>query len=268
MMGVRAADMSASSGGEYRDISNRRRFPSYSGDSIPQGLLRLSGVVLRREVSAEGNVSLYLFLKEKGPVWVSAPGASRGRVRFGGAIEPLVWANFNLYKGTHRFYLQSADVKEDFWSLRSDSGKILRMLEWDRLLCEHLVPGLPCDEVLALFYWSGVLLKEDVHPHVVEWRFLWKWLYNWGIAPSPDLCGECGAALASARLAASGFLCPVCARTHEGTALSAEELSLLRRALEIPVKRMVEYFPSKPFPGDIPWEDVNRRLRLYFSMMQ
>ncbi|PKL01970.1 MAG: hypothetical protein CVV55_06840, partial [Synergistetes bacterium HGW-Synergistetes-2] len=86
---MRAADMSASSGGEYQDIPNRRSFPSYSGDYIPQGLVRLSGVVLRRDVSAEGNVSLYLFLKETGPVWVSAPGASRGRVRFGGAIEPL-----------------------------------------------------------------------------------------------------------------------------------------------------------------------------------
>lgn len=260
--------MSASSSREYRNTPDCRRFPSYSGDSISQGLVSLSGVVLRRDVSAEGNISLYLFLKEIGPVWVSAPGASRGRVRFGGAVEPLVWANFNLYKGTRRFYLQSAEVKEDFWSLRSDPEKIKRMLEWDRLLCEYLVPGLPCDEVLALFYWSGVLLKEGVHPLVAEWRFLWKWLYNWGIAPSLDLCGECGAALASARLAASGFLCPTCAHLHEGTAISADELSLLRRSLEIPVKKMIEYFPSKSFPEDAPWEDVARRLRLYLDMMQ
>lgn len=241
---------------------------SYRGEDRPQGLLKLSGVVLRRDVSAEGNVSLYLFLKETGPVWVSAPGASRGRIRFGGAIEPLVWATFNLYKGTKRFYLKSADVKEDFWSLRKDPEKIRRLLEWDGLLCEHLVPGLPCDEVLALFYWSGVLLKDGVHPLAAEWRFLWKWLYNWGIAPSPDLCAECGASLPSARLSSSGFLCPACARSGEGVVLPAEILARLRAALELPVKKMVEYFPSASFPAPSLWEDVNSRMRHFFGAMK
>jgi DNA repair protein RecO (recombination protein O) len=240
----------------------------FAGDGIPQGLVRQSGVVLRREISAEGNVSLYLFLKEIGPVWISAPGASRGRIRFGGAIEPLVWANFNLYKGTKRFYLKSVDIKEDFWALRADPEKIRTMLEWDRMLCRHLVPGLPCDEVLAIFYWSGMLLKEGVSPAVAEWRFLWKWLNSWGIAPSLDFCSGCGAPLSDARLSASGLLCPACYRRNEGTLLPEKALVLMRKAVGSPVNRMGELFPAEVFPGGSLWEDANCRLRLFFNAMQ
>ena len=169
-------------------------------DFIPQGLLRHSGVVLRRTSSPEGNLSLYLLLRTVGPQWVSAPGASRGRMRFGGSVEPLVWGNFNLYKGTKRLYLKSVDVSEDFWALRRDPERLRILLEWDRLLSLHLVPGHPCDDVLAIFYWSSILVRQGVHPLLAEWRFLWKWLNAWGLAPSLEQCVTCGTTLANSAL--------------------------------------------------------------------
>ena len=140
--------------------------------SIPQGFLRQTGVVLRRDVSAEGNVSLYLLLKGTGPVWASAPGAGKGRIRFGGGVEPLTWGIFNLYKGARKFYLKSVEVKEDFWALRSSAEGLRTLLEWDGLLCRHLAPGLPCDDVAAHFYWCSVLVRDGADPGAAGWRFL------------------------------------------------------------------------------------------------
>ena len=233
---------------------------------VRQGLLKLPGVVLKRRISPEGDVSLYLFLKEAGPVYVQAPGASRGRVRFGGAIEPLVWAAFNLYRGERTFYLKSADIKEDFWGLRGKTAAINRLLEWDGLLCRHLVPGLQCDEVLTLFYRSGLLLKEGVHPLVVEWRFLWKWLNEWGIAPSLDICGGCGSRLTSAQLGTSGLHCPSCSRSS-GQHLSEEMLEQLRESVSLPARKVVERFHSEGFASAAAWREADERIRQYFSFL-
>ncbi|NCC56853.1 MAG: DNA repair protein RecO [Synergistales bacterium] len=236
-------------------------------ENTPQGFVSQSGVVLRRNADPEGNVSLYLLLRSLGPVWVSVPGASRGRVRFGGSVEPLVWGNFSLYKGTRRFYLKSVDVKEDFWSLRASAGKIRTLLEWDRLLCLHLVPGHPCDEILGPFYWSSVLLKEGVLPEAAEWRFLRKWLGNWGLAPSLGSCASCGTALGDAYWTAEGLSCSRCTRESSGAFLPSARREMLHLAEECPTARMKEFFPaSMEDPGF--WKDGCRRMKAFFDFMK
>lgn len=236
-------------------------------DGKTQGHANHSGVVLKRDISPEGDAILYLFLKGLGPITVYAPGASRGRIRFGGAIEPLTWANFNLYRGTKYYYLTSAEIKEDFWQLRNDPSKIAKLMEWDVMLCRHLAPRIPCDDVLALFYWSGMHLKSDAHPLVAEWRFYWKWLRCWGLAPSPENCAGCGAPISEARLTLLGFLCPSCARDGEGARLSAREMDLLRMSLSAPARAFAGLFPATGLRGQSHWAEVNSRLKRYFDAM-
>lgn len=233
-------------------------------DTVPQGLVRQSGVVLRRDASPEGNISLYLLLKGIGPVWVSAPGAGRGRVRFGGGVEPLSWGNFNLYKGTRRFYLKSVDVKEDFWSLRAAPEKLRALLEWDRLLCLHLVPGLPCDELVALFYWSSILVREGTDPLAAEWRFLRKWLEAWGLAPSLSICLSCGKSLGDAVWNAEGLNCPECARQNGGTLLPDGLRRRLVAAAECPFDEVKRLFPASGNDREF-WRGVCKRMKNMFE---
>ena len=77
-----------------------------------------TGVVLRRGNYMEGNMAALLFLKDSGTTWVYIPGASRGSVRFGGALEPLVWGRYQLYQSKRRTYIKEVEVAEDFWPLR------------------------------------------------------------------------------------------------------------------------------------------------------
>ncbi|MBL3538313.1 DNA repair protein RecO [Aminivibrio sp.] len=233
-------------------------------DTVPQGLVRQSGVVLRRDANPEGNISLYLLLKGIGPVWVSAPGAGRGRVRFGGGAEPLSWGNFNLYKGTRRFYLKSVDVKEDFWSLRAAPVKLRALLEWDRLLCLHLVPGLPCDELVALFYWSSILVREGADPLAVEWRFLRKWLEAWGLAPSLVFCLSCGKPLGDAFWKAEGLDCPECARQNGGACLPDSRRKRLIAAAECPFDEVKRLFPPSENDREF-WNDSCKRMKNMFE---
>lgn len=228
--------------------------------SIPQGFLRQTGVVLRRDVSAEGNVSLYLLLKGTGPVWASAPGAGKGRIRFGGGVEPLTWGIFNLYKGARKFYLKSVEVKEDFWALRSSAEGLRTLLEWDGLLCRHLVPGLPCDDVAAHFYWCSVLVRDGADPGAAGWRFLRRWLDSWGLAPSLDRCLFCGKALDDAFWSAEGLVCPGCAADRRGAFINNAGRKILIAAAACSIEAFKRGFP--PSPGDRQfWRDGCGRMR-------
>ena len=79
-------------------------------NNFVQGHYSGSGVVLKRVISPKGDIFLDLFLKGMGIIWVIAPGSAKGKVRFGGAIEPSSWGIFTLYKGARNFYLPSCTV--------------------------------------------------------------------------------------------------------------------------------------------------------------
>jgi DNA repair protein RecO (recombination protein O) len=186
-------------------------------DFLTQGLFSSSGIVLRRTISAEGDMSLQLFLKKIGPVWAQAPGSARGRVRFGGATEPLTWGSFNLYKGPKRFYVKSIDIKDDMWKLRLDAQKLSVGLQWNRLIARYTCSGIAEDSLLALLYWTMRSLSDGVDPLLLSWRLLWRWLHIRGEAPDLFSCEQCGKELTSeAFWSETGLLCSRCSNKVGG----------------------------------------------------
>ena len=139
---------------------------------------------LNRRLAAEGDLLLTLFLKGSGMIFVSARGGGAGKVRFGGGTEPLMWGAFSLYEGRGgRRHLKSADTADDMLKLRSCSEALFTAIRWAKLMMRRLPPEHPSDELLANFYWSMKLLDRGFPAAAAEWRFLWRWLKNWGLAP-------------------------------------------------------------------------------------
>ena len=143
---------------------------------------------MRRKISAEGDIILDLFLKELGRVQVFVRGGGRGSVRFGGATEPLVWGEFELYrsgKGGH-FILKAVDVKYDALKLRNSKDAVLTAFSWIKMLLEYMEEARADDKVLSCYFWGLKLLEEGVPVEMADWRFVWRWLNIWGLAPEPE----------------------------------------------------------------------------------
>lgn len=182
-------------------------------ESASRRFISRVGVVLNRGDRLEGDVSALLFLKSAGTTRVYVPGASKGSVRFGGALEPLVWGRFQLYRSKRRPYVREIEVTDDFWALRKRPKAVVAAARWAKLLERHLIPGYPYDALLALFYWAAKALEKGAEPDLVEARFLWRWLLDWGIAPDFGRCGVCGAPLNGQGVWHGGaFACASCAR--------------------------------------------------------
>ncbi|MDR2180269.1 MAG: recombination protein O N-terminal domain-containing protein [Synergistaceae bacterium] len=161
----------------------------------PVGFRSASGVVLSRRIVGEGDLLLTLFLKGMGMTFASAPGAAGGKVRFGGGTEPMVWGVFGLYQGKGeegRKYLKSVDIADDMLKLRTSARALFMAVGWAKLLTRHLMEGHPADDLLANLYWNMKLLNEgEISAEVLEWRFIWRWLKSWGLAPELAEWADC-----------------------------------------------------------------------------
>jgi DNA repair protein RecO (recombination protein O) len=209
-----------------------------------QGYCKLTGVVLRRYETNEGDIRLYVFFRDCGPLWVVAPGAARGKRRFGGATEPLIWGYFGCYRSPNQLYLREVEVKEDHWGIRTKPDKLERAMIWARLLVKYLLPAHPCNDVLVIFYDSLYLLERDVEEGLVEWRFLYRWTKRWGLAPDISRCASCGKKLVKACWDEDVLLCERC-HPKNGEAISCEILRELITVVMLSRKNLVEWTQKK-----------------------
>lgn len=200
-------------------------------ERLPQGYYKKTGtVLLRRDASREGQ-SLLIFMREFGARWVGAPAAS-SKNRFGGGTEPLVWGEFSLYQSPTKLYLQSVEVKEDFLCLRTNASALLCALRLYKLTAKETPVDCENDALLRMLWSALVQLKEKAPAHITEFRYTWKLMNLFGIAPSLDLCSDCGRLFSEgAVFTGEGLLCPSCARG--GSPVTQQELGELRLAVTL-----------------------------------
>ncbi len=203
---------------------------------LRQGLMAASGVVLARARTGESGLWLTLFLRGEGVLRATAPGAESGHVRFGGGTEPFVWGTFQLHRGrAGGLCLSGVDIADDMLSLRKRPEALYTAVRWSRLVKRFLPFEYPADVLLANLYWNMRLLSVPaVPPAAAAWRFLWRWLEDWGLAPDLAHCSRCGGAPEGAEWTEEGLLCSHCVRDRQGArpSFSGAELTLLRQVAE------------------------------------
>jgi len=202
--------------------------------SLPQGYYRQLGVVLRAGISGEGAKNLLLMLKETGLVWATAAGAASGRSRLSGVTEPLVWGYFTLYRSPRKLYLRDVAVREDFWTLRQNRGKLHTALGICADAARFSLPGHASEELLPILYWTLKALEAGIEPAAVRFRFLYRWGRAVGIIPGLDRCSACGKPLQQGLLTLEGMHCSACVGSlpeKEWISLGEKELNRLKKAV-------------------------------------
>jgi len=141
--------------------------------------LKVSGIILYRDISGEKNLWLKLFLKDFGIVNVTAK-------RSNGNTEPFTWGKFGLKKkkNSSNYYVDDIEVVDDMLPLRRRRASILTAVKWTKKISKILTAGQPDNDLFSNLYWCMKLLEEPQVPvEVSNWKFLWRWLESWGLAP-------------------------------------------------------------------------------------
>ena len=141
--------------------------------------INASGVILSRKISGENSMWITLFLREKGIIETSSKFS-------GGDNEPLVWGNFVLRKKikSKNYFIDDIEIFDDMLSLRKRKDTIMTAMKWTKTITKYLIREQPDDDLLTNLYWSMKLLSEPKVPSdASDWRFIWRWLQEWGLAP-------------------------------------------------------------------------------------
>ena len=141
--------------------------------------ITVKGVILAREDSGENLLWTKLFLEGEGIVNLTSK-------NFMGDSEPFSWGYFDLQKKKRsaRYFIYDTDIKDNMLGIRRGKEPIMTALNWTKMLTKYLTIELPDDDLLTNLYWSMKLLTIPSIPvKAVNWRFLWLWLKEWGLAP-------------------------------------------------------------------------------------
>jgi len=155
--------------------------------------LKVHGIVLGQTPSGSQDKILTLLTSELGliTVFVKNPGGKKSKLA--AATEVLAYSEFCLFEGRAHYILDSADLEENFFALRSDLGK----LSLAAYLCEltrFVLPGKEvAQEILRLLLNTLFLLQKGSRSE----RFL-KAVYELrlicliGFQPDTYSCAGCG----------------------------------------------------------------------------
>ncbi|MBQ7219910.1 MAG: hypothetical protein IJS28_02905 [Synergistaceae bacterium] len=181
-----------------------------------EDFITAKGVILSREHSGENFLYSTLFLEGEGIVSLTSK-------NFMGDSEPFSWGYFELQRKQRsaRYFIYDTDIKDNMLDIRRSRESIMTAINWTKTLTRYLLPGHPDDELLTNLYWSMKLLAVPAVPaEAVNWRFLWLWLTEWGLAP------ELGA-------------------FHEQQGFRNDEVLLLAQAASSSPKEVTELFSGK-----------------------
>ena len=148
--------------------------------------IKAVGVNLSRKEYGEDTLWIKIFLRGYGIITGTAPSFGSRRGHFGGETEPFVWGEFTLKKKqkSPNYFIEDVDIKDDMLDIRWGRSPIVSAFKLSELVLKYLMPGQPDDVLLANLYWNMKLLTcRNIPVEVAEWRFVWSWLEEWGLAP-------------------------------------------------------------------------------------
>ena len=137
------------------------------------------GVILSREPQGENHLWTTLFLENYGIVSLSSK-------NFKGDSEPFVWGYFDFKRKSRstNYYLCESDIKDTMLNIRRGREPIVTAMNWTKYLKRYLMPEYPDNELMNTLYGCMKLLTRPFIPvDAAEWRFLRRWLEEWGLAP-------------------------------------------------------------------------------------
>jgi len=114
-------------------------------------LFKVKGVVIR-EVTYKDNDKIITLMTDKfGKISCMAKGAKKTNSALLGPCQLFVCSEFVLYKGTSFYHINSAEVIDTFYNLRSDLDKIDAACEITKILNSFAFENQESEEVLSLY---------------------------------------------------------------------------------------------------------------------
>lgn len=155
-------------------------------------LFKVKGIVIKEIQYKENDKILTLLTDEFGKISCFANGAKKTNSPFLASCQLFVYSEFVLYKGTSFYHVNSTEVINTFYSLRSTLDKIDRACEITNILNTFIYENVESREALSLYLNTlYVIANKDISYPFLSSVFKLKMLKISGFLPSFSVCRNC-----------------------------------------------------------------------------
>ena len=145
------------------------------------------GIVLSLDSYGDKNIYAGLFLMDYGRVKASLQHYSPMKKNTSRELQQFSWAKFYVVqnKRTRNYYIKDLNIISDPSAINMNRESLYTALRWSEIVKKYLIPKQADNDLLMNLRSNMKLLEspDKVPVYAAEFRFIWLWLEEWGLAP-------------------------------------------------------------------------------------
>ena len=203
------------------------------------------GIVIKTKVTGESDLIVFVLTRTKGIVRAFAKGARGMKNKLHAGCSLFSYCEFSFTEKNDTYHINEADVKEIFFTLRTDMVKMTLA----QYFCEVLLKTVPEveseEEYLRLMLNALYVLCEDKKPVLqVKAVFELQIAVISGYAPPVHACAECGAFQTDImyfNCMTGDLFCSKCGRHAEAPDVPFAVIAAMRHVVYSPFEKMFSF---------------------------
>ncbi len=208
------------------------------------GILKTKGIII-----AENNMSDYdkmvTILTPNGKIGCAAKGARRPKSALMAGTQYLCFGDYMIYQGASSYNLNSCDVIEIFYNIRTDLEKLNYASYISKIINDVTDENQNTYKILQLFLNTIYMISEtDKNLDFIVSIFKIKLLCFLGFMPCVTKCVNCGAEekVTHFSFIDSGFKCGACSRQDKGAVqISESTMTAIKYIVMAPPKKLFSF---------------------------
>lgn len=212
------------------------------------GILKTKGIII-----AENNMSDYdkmvTILTPNGKIGCAAKGARRPKSALMAGTQLLCFGDYMIYQGASSYNLNSCEVIEVFYNIRTDLDKLNYAAYITKIINDVTDENQNTYKILQLFLNTLYMISEsDKDLEFITSIFKIKLMCLLGFMPRIEKCVNCGTTknLTHFSLKDSGFKCGACSRQDKGAVkISESTMTAIKYIVMSPPKKLFSFNVSE-----------------------
>ena len=159
-------------------------------------LFKTKGIVIKETNYSDNDKILTVLTEDLGKISCIAKGARKTNSSLLAPSQFLVYSEFVLYKGSNFYHINSAEVLNTFYNLKTDYDKLEDAYSFTKILFTLTYENEENDGILSLCLNTLYILEnKEFNLKLLKAIFKLKLLSLLGLAPNVLRCRKCGQAL-------------------------------------------------------------------------
>ena len=209
------------------------------------GIIKTKGIILSEHNMGDFDKMLTILTPGMGKISCAAKGARRPKSSLLAGTQLLCFGEYLLYQGTSTYHINSCEIIEVFYKIRTDLEKLKYASHITKIISDVTTENQNNYKILQLYLNTLYMISEtEINLNFILAVFKIRLVTILGYAPNINYCVGCKETenLSAFSLRYSGFLCSSCAKQDSGSiAISEGTKTALKYIVLAPPKKLFSF---------------------------